>query len=1119
MKRATWTQLLAAAAALGPSPTPAPGPTPGTGGDPLPVAVEAVASTVTDQGTFTLRLACTPDEDLKRRYALRVALSSGSEDLAIADHELRPATNRWRAGRRVHCELPISLPLDLQIGERPGGKAGGQELRPGDYVAVRIGFVPSGGGPVRPLGGDWAGLADEDALVEVLEVSVPTFAGPEGRARLEEVLEEARTLRGFGDVARAWGHLEQALREAADDGTKQRLRDELAQIGREPPPAPTFVEEGIVAGRIRSEKVRVYRLEAGRMYDRGELHGALRLLEAVGGALALAVDEKVLGAIDDAQRATRRVEDLRQRLLTEISREDQATVDALLEEHGRTQELSQVADELAEKRRYPPALALYRKLRRVDGIELYDEAQERHAQVGEQYLGATPPEQAEKVRAVLEHPAWARTIVVPSHRFLFIGPKRLVEGIERRSKLRFDLAYVFVTDLFGRVPNPDGDRITVYFKELFDFGGGIGGGKIIDIGRADPDPAEPLRVDTGLLYHELTHCVDDTHPTHAGFSEGLANLGAAYAHEALDQPGDALHSFEANLASFRRYFLERDLEYWRIQSYGPSAGLFLHFVDTYASLRRGKHDWSPLRLFFREYREAPVKDGREPFVARALGRYLVSAFGPQAFDDLVSFGFRLEESDRGLLAREINAFEGGPRQDDFQGDYLDDFEGRFAECPNSPLPRDVQQRGFVRAQKREGRERLAELRAELGVVYDWKVIGPFFARSADPGAHPFVPESEIDFDSKPLTWRASRADRTQLVWQNPLPRWSGGGSHKNVALYPSGWLHFDYVPYGDDNAAIYALTHVTVPQAVDALAHLRVDDDFVLFVNDRRIGSYRSRGANGSSAVRWRGPIEHAADAMRLPLRFEAGRNKVLVKIRNRAGTAGVVLALSRPDGSRLEFEDDAGPPDAPGPHAFAGPEPTWKRVAKLDQRKFKSRTEVAVGSFRSRGKTFFGDDTDGAVAWRLFSVRPGFPKDSPSNLLWLKSSLTDDLDALRVDVGLAGVDAPKLLVTFQGEGEQDGLSGWNLILVPRGRGAVQARLERYDRLVYHSDPIELPEAPQDGRVLSLRYWDGWCTAEIDGQPLLERVSVHPIPGRQRIGLATWGRDPKLRSIEVWRGR
>ena len=1064
--------------------------------EPMPVSIEAVASTVSDDGRFTLRLSCTPEEVIKVPYGLRVALTSGDGDVLVLEPDLKPATSKWRAGKRVDYSLPLQIPQD-------------QDLRPGSSVAVRLGFLTPGGDSVRPLGGLRADWVEDDLLAEVTSVKVPEFSGALGPARLERAFEEAEGLRRDGDVAGAWMRLDQALRAANDDTTKARVRDALKLVGKLDPPPITPDEERIIGQRIRGEKVRVFRIEAGRMFDRGQLHGALKVLEEIGGALAVSADEKVIGALDDADRAMERVDDLRDRLLTQLTAEQEAEVAALVDEHGRTEALYRAVEGLAQDKRYAVALAGLRKLRRVDGIELYDKAQARMEELGERHLDNVPPDQLVEVQKWIDHPVWGRTTVVASHCFLFIGPEDLVRDIPAQSKLRFDLAYVYITDLFGRVPNPDGDRVTVYFKELFEFGGGIGGGKIIDIGNAQASPSSPVRVDNGLLYHELTHCVDDTKPTHGGFAEGLANLGAAFAHEALEQRGDALHSFDANLAAFQRYFLDRDLEYWRIQNYGPSAGLFLHFVSEYASMKSGDHDWSPLRRFFREYREAPMRDGREPAVMRSIAHYLVRAFGNEAFDDLVRFGFPLEESDRWLLNQELAAF-------DFD-DELEDFEGRFSAFPNSQLPRDVIERQLFRASKRGRLEQSEDLRRELGVIMDWKTVGPFFARRADPGAAQFPPEVEVDFKERPKSLDARRKGNAPRPWQDPTHDWTASGSHKDVRLFLSGWLQFDYQPYGDDNSAIYALTHVTVSEAADVLIHARADDDLVVFVNDRRVGSYRGRGRNASTELVWRGPYEEAADAIKLPARLAAGRNKVLLKIRNRGGKAGAVLAISKPDGSRLDFTADSKAPDVPGPRP-AVTEPRWKRAVSLDHRSYRSKTKTEEGSFQAKNKAWFGKETDGAVKWRPFTVRPGFPKDSPSNLLWLKSNLTKDVDALRLDVHLEPGVAPKLVLTFQGEGGDDGLSGWNLLVLPAGREKVQVRLERYDRLVYQSDPVPLGES-EGGHVLSLRYWDGWCTALWNDTKLLDRVSIDPIPARDRIGLATWGPETRIQLIEFSKGR
>ncbi len=1058
----------------------------------VPIDLRSLLTPCSDRGTFTLRLECTALEPPEQDYALRVALDVELEEAWVEDFEIDPPTRSWVVGETHDLAFDLALPE-------------GRELEPGTLISLRLGFS-HGKAQFPPAVAEH--LVDPDGLADLEAFEVPRFAGVAGARRLKEVLARAEEL-GRSAAPEAWGLLTQALRDAASEETKQELRDALIEVGRFPARPPSEAEEALIGQRRRGELERVYRLEAGRMAARGELHGALRLLEEVGGALALDADEAVIGALDDAERTTTRIEGLKERILTTVSKEDEARVQAAVERFGKTRELFEYALEQAGEQHYPLALALLRKLQRIDGIELYDDAQEQLNTIGERYLAATPPEQAERVRAIVEHPAWERTAVSQSHEFLYIGPRKLVEGIPASSRLNFDLAYVFLTDLFGRRPNSGTERITVYFKELWDFGGGVGGGTRIDIGKADPAPAKPVRVDTGLLYHELTHCIDDTRPVIGGFHEGLANLGAAFAHEALGQEGDSLHSFAGNLAQFEQFYLERDLPYWRIQNYGPSAGLFLSLVDRYSKRGKHGHDWAPLRRFFREYREAPMRDGRTPGAPRALAYYLMRAFGPQVFDDLVAYRWPLAESDRRQLFEEMEAYD----LEDF-----DSFRGDFAHRPGSPLPRDLIGGDLLRAAERDDLAACERLRARLGIVFDWKVIGPFFAAEADPLAAIFPPELEVDFDQKPPSLRSNHRDSTQRFWQDPWPSWKPTTSHKNVELLPTGWLRFDYQPYGDDRSAIYAYTSVSVEDETPAVAYLRADDDLVLFVNQQRIGSYRYPGAEGSTEP-WRGPRALLPDAIRFPIELRAGSNEILVKVRNKSGRAGVALALARPDGSPLDFQAAAEEPASP-PRRPTVMEPRyWKHLVTIDRRSLRSKTEQVVGGFRLQGKAFSGTSTDRGVAWRRWTVRPGFPKDSPSNLLWVKPAITSRLgEAVRVRVLLAQTEAPKLLITVQGEGGTDGLSGWNLILLPRGKDRVALRLERYDRLVLASDPVPLPPA-EESRELVFTLWKGWARAEIDGVELLPPVSLRSIPDARRVGVATWGGEPRFFEIEVLAGR
>ncbi|MCB9914815.1 MAG: hypothetical protein H6828_06645 [Planctomycetes bacterium] len=1058
--------------------------------DDVPVEVRAHASRLTRDGAFELELALWPRAAMERDWRLRVALDAWAEEYTVQDVALKPAPTRWKVGEAVTLKVPLRVPADSKLGF-------------GDELTVLVSFVEPELGLLVPP--QWP-RGDAEGWAAVESLPMPGFLGEDGEAELEAVIAAARELEKQKDFAGAWRDLEDALRRAGDDATKERLRGELARVGRFPPAPQSDLERSVVASRIDAEKVRYWRIVAGRLNDRGMLHGALRLLERTGGTLSEQADREVIGALNEAERVQADVDDLRERLVKELSDADAALAKEREAAQGLTAALLAEAERYAQEGRYPVALELVRRLRRSDDVAVEKRAWELLPQYEEAWVARTPPDQAAEVRAALEHPSFARTEVVASHCFLFIGPKDLVRGIPDASKLNFDLAYVCLTDLFGRKPNPEGDRVTVYFKELFEFGGGIGGGKIIDIGNADPHPRQPVTVDNGLLYHELTHCVDDTNPIFAGFREGLANLGAAYCFEALDQDGDAQHSFAGNLEQFRRFFLERDLEYWRIQNYGPSAGFFLYFVDTYAKLGAAQHDWSPLRRFFREYREAPVRDGREPYIVRALGHYLVRAFGPRAFDDLVRFGFPLEERDRRALALELDAFH---------YDDLGSFDEAFDDFPTSPLPRDLRGRELARYTRRDDAQ-AEEARRALGVVDRWKTVGPFFTRAADAAAVAFEPERVLDFTAKVPALRATKDEETRLVWRDPIGTWEPDAANAPVTIDPMGWLHFDYEPYGQRNAAIYAATSVTLPAGGPLVVHVRADDDVAIFLDGKRIGSYDGRGYNGASGNgRWRGPFKNLPDAQRFTTELGAGRHTLLAKIKNGGGPAGLVLALSKPDGTPLEFSTDLDPPAPRAPQREA----RWKRVIQLDARSFKGKTKAVVGGFKAARKAFSGTSTDGGVPWRRFTVRPGFPKDSPSNLLWLSPKLTKDLGDARVELELEReATPPKLMLVLQGEGDDDGLSGWSLIVLPHGRDQVSVRLERYDRLVYECEPVALPagDAPLH---LVYELLDAEVSARLDDVVLLDRVPVKPIPGRTAVGLATWGPSPGVLSFELSEAR
>ena len=1044
------------------------------------VAAEVDLEQAAATGQILARLTFTPGEDITRPYSIRLRLMAFRRTVVNLDHAPKPPTVEWKKGQPVTYEMPIPLPLSI---------------RPGADMGIFLGFHD----PALDLDLPPRMEADRQGQVrELLEFPMPDLGPLEEPAAIDAVLAVAGDLAAAGNKPAAWNTLEVGLRRAVEDEAKYRFRDALVGLGSFDPAPISVIEQDIVAARIREERTRYLRLISGRCFDRKQYHGALRILEAIGGKLSEDARGAVLGAVNEAQRTERDITDLRVRILEGVSDEDRALADEKVESLGYTKKLLTAADGLRKSMRWAPARLILRTLAlNAPDRDVAHAATEMQKVVEESWLADTPAEELEIVNRALEHPVWARTKAHATHKFIYIGPGDLIAGIPEQANRRFDLSYIFLTDLFGRLPNPGGDRVTVYFKELWDFGGGVGGGKRIDIGKADK--MKPgMRVDNGLMYHELTHCIDDTSPIFPGWREGLANFGAAYAYEALGQTSDSLHGFKRNLQQFQDDYLDRDIVYWRIPNYGPSAGFFLHFVESHSKVGR-RHDWKPYRTFFREYRDAPMRDGRAPYIGRAVAYYLVRAFGPKAFDDLLRFRFPLVPEDRDAVNLELEAFAGGAYGVDRVARKLEGHRG-------SPLPRDIVQ-GEMMEQLRSGdRDAARKISKErLGIIHDWKVIGPFKQRGANPGAFVFPPEKEIDY-SKEYPGEAN-----MCRWRDPQPQGV-------VRIDPTGYVHaeFNYM----ENTATYGLTFVTVPQAQDAVIHVRADDDVTLFLNDRLVENFTIKSEYGSTRLPWRGPGAPVPDQLRLPIRLEAGRNKLLVKVRNRQGTAGFILALAQPNGHPIPqlLSDTQAPP--PAGETTARPNPrrkSWTSVLKMNfkSKSFRSKLQPTVGSFKVANGALVGQDDGKQVGWRKYTVRPGFPKDAPSNLLWIKEKYTKDLDAFRLELEFAAPNggAPKVTIQMQGEGGTDGLSGWNLLLSAHGKDEVAAQIERYEHMYYQVPRTKIPNAETQRVVLT--YKDRRLTVTIGDLVLFDGVSITPIKTGSRIGFSTWPGGLGLRSLAL----
>ncbi len=1030
---------------------------------PVQAKGEVDASLLATAGRAELRLQFMCEETLDRPYAVRIELRLRGRLLVRRDHAPPVPTTQWPKGKPVAYELPLVFRTPPE----------GVTAR--DRIDVFAGFLDAAADKVvPPLAND----AGADGLARLCDFA---FAPPEtapDAAAVDAVIASATAIAGKQPHA-AWDQLEYTFRQLDEYPLKQKLQKAMAAVGRTPPAPLTFEEHDIVQGRVRAERARYLRQVAGWMYDAGKPLGALLLLDEVGGSLQQDADRAVLGALADAQRATQDRDGIAAKVFA-LTEEQQAEVDALAARHPRGQDRLDAGLRLAkDKAQRAVGRELVRTLEFTP--ELREQAAAARARIEKEWLADVPPAERAEAERAMQHACWARTKARASHRFVMIGPEALVDGMPDDSLLRFDLAYVYLTDLFGRVPNPGGDRVTVYWKELWDFGGGVGGGKIIDIGRADA-AAKTQRVDNGLLYHELTHCVDDTSPVYGGMREGLADFGAAFAMMELGQVAGGRAAIGMATRAFLQDYVERDLEYWRIPAYGPSAGLLLHFITTYGKSDEG-YRWQLYRRFFRDYRACDVKDARTPTLARAFAFHLAAAFGDAAFADLVRFRWPLLPGDLEAVRQEqLAAKRTGLRPQ------LDDQ-------PGSPVPRDRKASRLSRADAK-----VDAYGDELGVVREWWVIGPFRREGVDPDAYRFPPELEVDLQA-----------RYESINNNPT--WRRPGS-KPVTVEDTGWLTFDF-QYQDDSA-IYALTHVTVAQDTEAWFHLRADDDVTLFVDDELVGKHdHATGKLGPWRPDWRVLLP---DAVRFAVPLSKGRHKVLVKVRNGGGPSGLTLAIAQRSGLPLPgWTTDVGPPakklsaiDAPDGARWPS---RWR--ARFDNGGALKKLDATVGKWRVRNGALEGFASDREVEWRKYTVRPGFPKDSPSNLAWLPEKASEQLDAFHLAIELPeGSAAPKACVIVQGDGMRDALSGWTLILEPHG-DTVRAYLERYDQRVHMSPDVPFAGDAKKTTKLVLAYFARRLSVKLGEQVLFDQAPLLPIPGRHRIGIATWGEAMRIEDIEL----
>lgn len=888
---------------------------------------------------------------------------------------------------------------------------------------------------------------------------------------LDKLLEQAAVHRQAKNYLEAFNCYESVIRNSENFAPKRTAREQMLDMGPIPAREQTGPEKALVASRIKDEKVRHFRFVIDKLAGKKQYHGVLLLRQAI-------IDN--LEDKTEIEREERTIKDLKFRMThleLEKRKDYQKLVDAT-----KPEQLPKLSASYRQKGDLVTAAELLRDFdfKSAGDDPKREKTKEDIAKLEAEILAAVPPAEKKQVDEAVNHRIWGDLTTVQSHHFIYIGDKSYVTRIPPKSMLELDLAYIFITDMLDNNPDQDGMRITIFFKELWEFGGGIGGGKTIDIGSVNIK-AKEISVSNFLFFHELCHCLFDTGMIYKGFIEGVANFGATFAYDAMGYKVESDNNFKSNYDQFVRFYQGRDLSYFRIQNYGPSAGFWLYFAKKYAQDEDGRFDWARYRRFFRLWRKFPIQTDRTVEKIRYFARCLAEVFGPGVIEDLINFRFPIEPDELERVRAEVTdlypAYQEGTEKlarRDFEG-ALESLQKAVAAGPGLEVAALAREQILHLCEQTGNKELQAKTRDELGIVMDWRLCGPFYSEGGQGLFDIYPPETEVDFDKKYDT------PMETAKWWLAKPRYDGVVGYE--FHYPA-------------NAAAYGLCYLQVNDDTDAYVHVGSDDGHAVWVNHRLVEK-----RDESHGV--------VMDHDRYPVKLWKGMNKLLIKIQNGSGGLAFLARVTNRKGLAipgLQVFPTNREPDVP-------PAPTFKPKGKVFGDDFHSKATIAAswitgcGGWKIQNKEMTGTDTKHNALWRRFLVTPGVEKDSPANMAWLKPKYSTDLKdmGMELDLSLNNDGYPKFCAMLDGEGENDGLSGLTLVFLPYDEG-MDVRFEWWDQIFYFRR-VKLPKAKV--WKLSLNRVDGFVSVTLNGQVFFDRVSL-PVLRSQHVGFATFGAEPGI---------
>ena len=895
-------------------------------------------------------------------------------------------------------------------------------------------------------------------------------------AEVKEAEEQARAHHAAGRKLEALRSWEAAIRATDETVEKARLRDAYLAAGWGDPARVNSRERLKLRGHMLAEVQRVYGKAADDLAGRGDRHAAIlvrrALIERLGGP-----------ETQPGKQQQARIDGLIE-ALARPSNADKRRFKQLRAQRKTDKQILAEAKRLLAERKYGAVVALCKDLTvHGDGRPIKDEARALIKEVSKKAAGEFPPKSIAAAKSVIADVRFDRLAVARSRHFLYLGPRKFVDALTERDRMMMDLAYIHQSDLTNQHITFNGVRIVIYYQETYDFGGGLGGGKTIRIGR----PAIRAPVAGHLHYHELGHCIFGRGWLHHGFTEGLAEFAAGFTLDSLKQTKAAQNFITRCREQFVRFFLGRKQRYFLVQPYQPSAGFLFSFLPP----GEAPFDWAPYRRVFWRMREAQLGawPEREHQLMRYFGYLLATEYGADVLDQLRRWGWPVGRGDFSRVPGEGETFLHAVRVGEemlMRGSYRDaedHLESVLARRPDGWIAARARYGVLRAAMNRQDHDKVKRVREELGIIPAYRILGPFHARRQTKyviypvETHYDPTQEEVRYGKEVGTWRPAN-------------------------VRPDGYVDLDQQGFGyPDYACAFALSYVWVDRAMPATIWLGSDDGHTLYVNgelaEKRETSRRFRFDDDFADVELR-----------------AGWNRILLKVHNSRNPWGFLMRVTQRDGNPISDIRHSIENHEKGLE-YRAPKTKSKAIANDNFRNFsKSKWKVGVGGWTAQAATLRPQATDKRGLWFRFQVDPDKPKDGPANIAWVVSDELAKTRSFEIKLAIPGKGLPaKFGVTLDGENENDGQSGHTLVFDSQGKN-MRCHWYRYDRQLYLQPGVEVPEA-EEYEVIVRRIGRKWWVT-VNGVALFDRVDAEPLPAFG-IGLMTWGRNPVFRRFSLHR--